>query len=397
MNTSAIWTKDFILNCIVCFVVNQSYYMTMVVIADYAATALHASLAEAGLACGIFILGTLFARLFLGGCIERIGLKRSLYIGLFLFLAASLLNIGIHSLYPLYAARFVQGVGFGLSSSTTGTVMAHLVPAARRGEGTSYYAMFVTLGTAVGPFAGLYFYSDGVILYNLVAGSALLILAFAATALLHVPAEDHEPSVSEQPRSYLSLQNFIEPTALPVAFLTLLVNLGFAAILGFMASFAKEADLLASSKYFFLVYALVTVCSRPFTGRWFDSRGANFVMYPAFIFFALSLCFISLSTSGWMLLGAAALMGLGYGTYMSCSQAIIIGLAPRGRMGLATSTFFVFMDLSVGAGPLVLGALLPYAGFRVMYAALAVLLACCAVLYYVLYGQNAAKQKLASK
>lgn len=85
MNTSAIWTKDFILNCIVCFVVNQSYYMTMVVIADYAATVLHASLAEAGLACGIFILGTLFARLFLGGCIERIGLKRSLYIGLFLF------------------------------------------------------------------------------------------------------------------------------------------------------------------------------------------------------------------------------------------------------------------------------------------------------------------------
>lgn len=257
--------------------------------------------------------------------------------------------------------------------------------------------MFVTLGTAVGPFAGLYFYSDGVILYNLVAGSALLILAFAATALLHVPAEDHEPSASARPRSYLSLQNFIEPTAIPVAFLTLLVNLGFAAILGFMASFAKEADLLASSKYFFLVYALVTVCSRPFTGRWFDSRGANFVMYPAFLFFALSLCFISLSTSGWMLLGAAALMGLGYGTYMSCSQAIIIGLAPRGRMGLATSTFFVFMDLSVGAGPLVLGALLPYAGFRVMYAALAVLLACCAVLYYVLYGQNAAKQKLASK
>lgn len=90
-------------------------------------------------------------------------------------------------------------------------------------------------------------------------------------------------------------------------------------------------------------------------------------------------------------------MGLGYGTYMSCSQAIIIGLAPRGRMGLATSTFFVFMDLSVGAGPLVLGALLPYAGFCVMYAALAVLLACCAVLYYVLYGQNAAKQKFASK
>lgn len=390
MNSSAIWTKDFIINCIICFIVNQSYYMTMVVIADYTATALHASLSEAGFACGVFILGTLFARLFLGGCIEKMGLKRSLYIGLSVFLAASLVNLLITDLYPLYAVRFVQGIGFGLSSSTTGTIMAYIVPSSRRGEGTSYYAMFVTLGTAIGPFAGLYFYRNGSISENLIIGSILLVVAFIATYLLHAP-DTAASAARKKAASFFSLQNFIEPTALPIALLTLLVNLGFASILGFMASFAKEAGLIESSKYFFLLYALCTIGSRPFTGRWFDSRGANFVMYPAFILFSVCLFLISQATTGWMLLAAAAAMGLGYGTYMSCSQAIIIGLSPKNRMGIATSTFFVFMDLSVGLGPYVLGTFIPYLHFRGIYFTLGILLLMCAVLYYAIHGRRAVK------
>lgn len=391
MNSSKIWTKDFILNCIVCFIVNQSYYMTMVVIADYTATVLRASLSEAGLACGVFILGTLFARLFLGGCIEKIGLKRSLYIGLSIFLSASLVNLFVATLYPLYVVRFIQGIGFGLSSSTTGTIMAYIVPSARRGEGTSYYAMFVTLGTAIGPFAGLYFYKNGSISENLIIGSLLLVFAFIATYILRVP--NTKQAASTQTDSFFSLQHFIELTALPIAFLTLLVNLGFASILGFIASFAKEADLVDSSKYFFLIYALCTIVSRPFTGRWFDSRGANFVMYPAFILFAICLFLISQSSAGWMLLAAAVAMGLGYGTYMSCSQAIIIGLSPKNRMGVATSTFFVFMDLSVGLGPYVLGNFIPYLQFRGIYFSLGLLLLVCAVLYYFIHGKAASKKR----
>ena len=385
MTPPAIWTKDFIINCLICFIVNQSYYMTMVVIADYASTVLNATLAEAGLACGVFIVGTLFARIFLGGFIERIGLKRSLYAGIFIFLAASLINLPIASLYPLYAVRFVQGIGFGLASSTTGTIMAHIVPPSRRGEGTSYYAMFVTLETAIGPFAGLYFYRGG-IETNIILGSVFLVVAALGAYLLHVPATD--TTAAQNAPSLFSWQNFIEKTALPMALLTLLVNLGFASILSFMASFAKEANLMESSKYFFLVYALCTIVSRPFTGRWFDSRGANFVMYPSFLFFAVSLFLLSRSTSGWMLLGAAAAMGLGYGTYMSCSQAIIIGTASKNRMGLAISTFFVFMDLGVGFGPYVLGHLIPFLHFRGLYMSLAFLLLVCAVLYYFIHGKK---------
>lgn len=386
MASQKIWTKDFSINCAICFFVNLAYYMTMVIIADYTATVLHSSLAEAGLACGVFILGTLFARLFMGNSIEKIGLKRSLYIGLFIFLISSLINLFVSTLYPLYIVRFLQGIGFGLSSSTTGIIMAHIVPPTRRGEGTSYYTMFVTLGTAVGPFAGLYLYQNGSIQNNLLTGIVILIVSFIVAYFLNVPKTEYTNANDKQ--SFFSLQNFIEKTAVPMALVTFFVDLGFAAILGFMASFAKEAGLLEASKYFFLVYALCTVFSRPFTGRWFDSRGANTVMYPSFIIFALSLLLMSQSTANWMLLLAAVGVGLGFGTYMSCSQAIIISIAPPQRMGLATSTFFVFMDLSIGIGPFFLGYIIPFVQFRGIYLMLAIVLVCCCVLYYFVYGRK---------
>ena len=57
----------------------------------------------------------------------------------------------------------------------------------------------------------------------------------------------------------------------------------------------------------------------------------------------------------------------------SCCQAIAIKESPRHRVGLATSTFYVFMDSGVGVGPLLLGFIIPIVGFRGLYFTLAVI------------------------
>ena len=41
----------------------------------------------------------------------------------------------------------------------------------------------------------------------------------------------------------------------------------------------------------------------------------------------------------------------------SCTQAIAIKLTPPERMGLATSTFFIFLDAGLGLGPTYLDSL----------------------------------------
>ncbi|MDJ0932229.1 MFS transporter [Breoghania sp.] len=167
-----LWTKDFIVDCIICFLINLAYYLTMVVVTDYAFKRLHASLSFAGFACGVTILDVLAALLFIGHSIERIDLKKCLHAGNIIFLVASVANLWISDLTSLCVICCIQGIGFGAAS--TATIMAHLVPDQRRGEGANYFAMFVTMATAIGPFAGLYLYSDGDLFANLLVGSIML-------------------------------------------------------------------------------------------------------------------------------------------------------------------------------------------------------------------------------
>lgn len=390
MKRTKLWTRDFVRNCLICFLLNLAYYMVMVVVTDYASTQMGATLGEAGFVCGVFILGALFARLFIGGSLERLGLKRVLYLGTGLFLGGMLLNFFAMSIWSLSAVRFLQGIGFGIGSTATGTVMAELVPPERRGEGTSYYAMFVTMGTAIGPFAGLYCYQGGSLMMNLIVSTVFLILSVLLTVRLRVPALAAAPAAAQDTAKRPALwQRFLEPSAIPMAFITLLVSLGFASILSFITSFEKEAGLLEAGKYFFMVYAVVTVLSRPFSGRLFDKRGDNFVLYPSFVVFAAGLLLLSQTHSGMSLMLVAVCLALGFGTYMSCAQAVVIKLAPRHHIGLATSTFFIFMDFGVGLGPLLLGLLLSFMDFRGLYALLAGVLLCCTGLYYWFHGRKA--------
>ncbi|MDQ0205023.1 MFS transporter [Pectinatus haikarae] len=387
MNKSKLWTKAFVIDCIICFLVNLAYYLTMVIIADYTMTNLHASLGDAGFACGIFILGALFARLFVGRSIERLGTKKALYFGLILFLLSTLLNLKTVNLLFLFGVRFLQGIGFGVASTATGTIMAQIVPAERRGEGTSYYAMFVTLSTAIGPFLGIYLYQNGNLDNNLILGAILLSVSCIATFILVVPEVKLTKEQLKQMQGF-SLGNFFERKAIPIAIITFFISIGFSSILGFITSFEKEINLIEAGKFFFLVYAVFAVASRPFTGRLFDQKGDNFVMYPSFVVFAIGLYILSQTHQGFLLLAAGAFIGLGFGTYMSCAQAIAINISPSHRIGLATSTFFIFMDLGVGFGPLLLGTIIPFLQFRGLYEALAIVVIICMFLYYFLHGST---------
>ena len=66
MEQKSLWNKDFLLDTGINFVVYLIYYLLMVIIAVVAKDQLNASLSEAGLASGIFIVGTLLARLQFG-------------------------------------------------------------------------------------------------------------------------------------------------------------------------------------------------------------------------------------------------------------------------------------------------------------------------------------------
>lgn len=392
LSGNRIFTRAFTLDALACFCVNLAYYLTMVVVADFASSALGVSMAQAGLASGIFIVGALVARLAIGESVERRGPKKVLVVGIGIFLCSSVANVLLGSYLALVGLRLAQGFGFGLASTATGTIVAHVLPKQSVGEGMGYYSMSVTLASAVGPYIGIIAYGGGDLRGNLLLGVGLLAVGALCAAGLRVPRDeggtnrrvDRDALPGSAPRK----RRVVEPTAVPMAAVTFLVCLGFGGLLSYENVYVSSIGLGHVGGLFFVVYAMVTVLSRPFTGRLFDRRGDNFVLVPTFVLFAAGLALLGIASNGAMVIASAALVGLGYGTYMSCAQAVVIKLAPKQRIGLATSTFFIFMDIAVGFGPIVLGLVSSRWGFGALFVVLAAVSLAAGVLYFAVHGRN---------
>lgn len=101
----------------------------------YAAEEFNASASESGLVVGIFIVGALIGRLFIGRYIEKFGQKTTLFIGVIIFILATALYFFNFGIGFLLLNRFIHGIGLGFASTATGTIVAQIIPAERKGEG----------------------------------------------------------------------------------------------------------------------------------------------------------------------------------------------------------------------------------------------------------------------
>ncbi|OAH55710.1 multidrug MFS transporter [Domibacillus aminovorans] len=386
-----LWTKDFIIVSSVNFFLTLIFYLLMVTLAVYAVNELDASTSQAGLISGIFIIGTLIGRLFIGRIMDSIGRKRTLFIGLIFFTLTTLLYFVNFGITFLLINRFIHGIALGVASTATGTIVAQIIPATRKGEGIGYYSMSATLATAIGPFIGLYMSQHTsfqmIFSFCLALGIISLITAF----FVYVPAL--EASTKNAETKGFNLSSFIEPKALPIAFITLAIAFCYSSVLSFISFYAIEIDLVNTASFFFVVYAAAVLASRPFTGRLMDVKGANFIMYPAFLIFGAGMLLLSSADKSITLLLAGFLIGLGFGNMQSSTQAIAVKLTPPHRMGLATSTFFIFLDAGLGFGPYLLGFIIPLTGYSTLYVIMGVVILSTTVLYYFLHGKKESAAK----
>ncbi|ANU21923.1 MFS transporter [Planococcus donghaensis] len=382
----ALWTRDFILTSLVNFFLVLIFYLLMVTIAVYAVTEYGASTSQAGLVTGIFILGALTGRIFIGRSIDKIGRKKTLIIGTALFTLTTFFYFLNFGLPFLMANRFLHGMTLGMASTAAGTIVAQIIPMTRKGEGIGYFSMSSTLAAAFGPFIGLMLsqYSSYEMIFTVCL--ALGVVTFVVSLLVYVPP------VEAPPNAYVTkgfkFSSFVEPKAVPIAIVCLVIALCYSSVLSFINFYAMEENLVQAASYFFLVYAIAILLSRPFTGRLMDLKGANFIMYPAFVLFAAGLFLLNVSSSSAGLLVAGALIGFGFGNMQSTTQAVAIKLTPTHRMGLATSTFFIAMDAGLGFGPYFLGFIIPMIGYSSLYGILGFVVLATSILYYVLHGKK---------
>ncbi|ASK62257.1 MFS transporter [Virgibacillus phasianinus] len=383
---SKLWTKDFIIVSAANFFLYLVFYLLLVTMAVYAVDEFAVSESEAGLVTGIFIIGTLIGRLFIGRMITSVGNKKMLYFGLIFFILTSLLYFVNAGITFLLITRLLHGIALGMASTATGTIIAEVIPKDRKGEGIGFYSMSITLATAIGPFIGLYMSQHTG--YQTIFGFclALGIISFIISLFARIPVM--EKPVESSGAKKVKLSDFVEPKALPIALVVLIISLGYSSVLSFINFYAIEIDLVEVASLFFVVYAVAILVSRPFTGRLMDLKGANSVMYPAFVLFAAGLLLLSTAESSLPLLLAGVLIGFGFGNMQSTTQAIAVKVTPPRRIGLATSTYYIALDAGLGFGPYVLGFIIPLTGYRNLYIMMGVLVLITTVIYYFMHGKK---------
>lgn len=385
-----LWTRSFCMNMAENFILYMVFYLTTAVLAEYAMSVLGAPAGEAGLAVGLFVIAGLAGRILSGRWASLLGIRKLLCLGLILYGIGTALYFLASTMPLLYAVRLLQGFGFGMASTATGSIAAAIIPAARKGEGLGYYALSLSIASAVGPFIGIHVYQSGgmapVLLLSLVCSIVTLLLMLFLT----VPKLAQAPQRRGNGHAF-QLSQFIEYRSLPISAIAVLVGIGYASLLAFLASYLSRIQLSTMGSFFFIVYAMTILASRPFAGKLFDVKGQNAVMVPLFLLFAAGLVLLAFSHTAWMILAAGILIGLGYGNFPPMGNAIALRGVPPERIVLATSTFFCGTDIGIGMGPFLLGLLLPFLGFHGLYLAMAVLSLIELGLYWILYGRNQGK------
>lgn len=378
-----IWTKDFIFNFVISFFIFLSMYLLLVTVGGYSKETFHVSDSLTGLASGLFIVGSLVGRFITGKYINILGTKKVLVIGgLLLVITNGLYLVSASSFALLLIVRIINGAASGIASTATGTIAAYITPADRRSEGISMYSLSMVLGTAIGPFIGLILYQHIPMEGLFIICTTLIVIAFVMSIFMKI---ETPVAVQNETKKGFKLTDFFSVHALPIAIVVVIVSIAYSSVLSFIQFFAQENNLVDAASFFFVVYAIAILLTRPFTGRIMDQRGENIVTIPAFICLVLGLFLISIANSGLVLLIAGAFVGLGFGNLQSIFQALVIKVSPIEKMGLATSTYFIGLDFGLGFGPYVLGNFTNSIGYSGLYFAMAIVALVGLVSYYFLH------------
>ena len=372
------------------FIVFLIYYCFVVITAKFATSELGANPAQAGFAAGIYIIGTLIARLYIGKKLELIGRKQMLRFGAIIYLITTIAYLISTNIIILDTVRFLNGFAYGTISTAANAIVTAYIPESRNGEGINYYGLSTSLAAAIGPFIGI-------LLLPIVGFKSVIILAIVLSVLVTVACylfpvqnieltDDHKKLLNSW-----SLNTFIEYKVLFISIVAFLIGLSYSSVLGFLSIYADNLGLSTAGAFFFVVYALIITLTRPFAGQIFDAKGENAVMYPSFIFLAIGLLTLSFTTTSFMLLLSGALIGLGYGTFMSNGQAVCLKLVEASKVSIALSTYFIGLDLGLGFGPYALGTVHSFLSYSGIYVLCAVLTVGVAILYAIFYKGKDAK------
>jgi predicted MFS family arabinose efflux permease len=376
-----LWTKPYTLTVLATFFLFIPCSLFFPVLPVYILDELHGTPAAAGAANAAFLIAMVLFRAQTDRFERRFGSRTVLFASGLLFACSNFLFLVAGSTTAIIIIRFFSGVVFAIATTAILALGGQLAPLKRKGEGLAYLTTTVSVGTAIGPFAGLllartYGFKWVFFFCGLLALGGCFISR--RIAIPSTKASDPLPA-----RGY-ALHDLYEVRAVPASSIALLLMIAISAVLSFVTVYASSMNLHAAAAYFFIVLALSGIGSRILTGRLYDRFGADFVIYPAILFLAFGLFILGKAHDSFSMFASAGLIGSAYGITAPSFQTLAFHQSPPHRANVVTATYFTFYDLGLGAGAYLAGVLIPLLGYANIYLLLSPFVLSAALLYYVI-------------
>lgn len=336
---------------------------------------------DAGLAMTYFQIGTILCRIFAGRLIDGFNKRIVLLISTALFFIIMGLFNFTTSLEAVFVLRGLHGVVFALGTTVMATLAVLVLPPSRKGEGVNMFAIFSNIAMVLGPAIGLYALSSYGSMALYIFLTVMTGLAMVLSNIIPLSKALALPKQSKYKGWHIS--QFIENKSLPWALMGLFIGFTYSGVLVFIPIELNSMGAGIWGSAFFAIFALMIIISRPIVGKVYARYGSKIIIYTGLGLFILGLFVLGLAITPLAILFTAPLLGLGYAAAQPAFQALAIQSAPIERAGVSTATYFLALDISVGAGSVILAVLASAWGYQYLYMFTALVMVIALALYHI--------------
>ena len=365
MDSNRLWSPAFTNYGISSGILYMTQYVLVAALPIVITSELAGSDLDAGLAMTYFQIGTILCRIFAGRLIDGFNKRIVLLISTALFFIIMGLFNFTTSLEAVFVLRGLHGVVFALGTTVMATLAVLVLPPNRKGEGVNMFAIFSNIAMVLGPAIGLYALSSYGSMALYIFLTVMTGLAMVLSNIIPLSKELVLPKQSKYKGWHIS--QFIENKSLPWALMGLFIGFTYSGVLVFIPIELNSMGAGIWGSAFFAIFALMIIISRPIVGKIYARYGSKIIIYTGLGLFILGLFVLGLAITPLAILFTAPLLGLGYGAAQPAFQALAIQSAPIERAGVSTATYFLALDISVGAGSVILAVLASAWGYQYLY------------------------------
>ena len=383
-----LWTRNFIL--LVVASLGSAFLMSLFLnTLPLYAEQMTGTAVYAGLVTTCYSLASLATRPVVGMLCEKTSAQMLIIIGLTLMTVSCCAYLFVSAIAGLIFIRILHGIGFGIKSTASGVLAAEIIPKSRFAEGIGMFGLYLPVANAIGPALGLWVAEDGSFKVLFIVAGIIGVLSLGLMLLIRIPNTEKALKEKSASENTDELENIRKPPksffgfefgVLYPSITLMLVYLGYSAIVSFIALYAISVGIKGIG-LFFTIGAVALFATRLLFAKLVDRYGYHIFVLASTGLFAMVLVMIPHLHNIIELYIAAVFYGAALGIVPMAVNAQVLERCSKKRRGSAMAAYTSSMDLGIGIGSFLIGAVVDVAGFTSAFTLAGIICATGAVFY----------------